>query len=92
MDTSASSPLGAYLLQHGMTQVRFAAESGVPQCQVSAYLTGRRKPGRKNALAIERATGGAVTVASWADGEAEDEGGAGGVPKRHERRLARASR
>lgn len=63
-----ASPLSRFLAEREMTQVKFAALSGVPQCQVSAYLSGRRKPGRENALAIERATAGAVPVSSWAAG------------------------
>lgn len=55
----------AYLKSTGSSQVAFAKMSGVPQSQISAYLAGRRIPGVKNALAIERATGGAVTVESW---------------------------
>ena len=59
------SALARFMAANDLTQVRFAQLSGVPQCQISAYLRGRRKPGRENALAIERATGGAVTTESW---------------------------
>jgi DNA-binding transcriptional regulator YdaS (Cro superfamily) len=84
LGTPTSSPLGRYLDEHELTQVSFAALSGVPQCQVSAYLNGRRKPGRDNALAIERATGGTVSAESWSRAKVS--------ARRHERRLARAAR
>jgi DNA-binding transcriptional regulator YdaS (Cro superfamily) len=60
-----ASPLSRFLAEREMTQVKFAVLSGVPQCQISAYLRRKRKPGRENALAIERATLGAVPVTSW---------------------------
>jgi len=59
------TPLGRYLAKAKLTQVAFAALSGVPQCQISLYVTGKRKPARQNAVAIERATGGAVAISAW---------------------------
>ena len=59
------TPLGRYLSKAKLTQLEFAARSGVPQCQISLYVTGKRKPGRRNAEAIERATAGKVPVAAW---------------------------
>jgi transcriptional regulator with XRE-family HTH domain len=59
------TPLGRYLAKAKLTQIAFAARSGVPQCQISLYVTGKRKPGRRNAEAIDRATSGKVPVSAW---------------------------
>lgn len=49
----------------GTTQVAFSAKSGVPQSQLSLYLSGKRRPGYDNRIAIEKATSGRVPANSW---------------------------
>jgi transcriptional regulator with XRE-family HTH domain len=57
--------LDRFLRANGLTQTAFAKCCGIPQCQVSLYVRGIRKPGRINALAISAATKGAIPVDSW---------------------------
>lgn len=58
--------LGEWLRAKGMGQEEFASRAGVSQSQVSRLVAGkRRNPGTRVALAIERATDGAVPVATW---------------------------
>ena len=59
------APLGKFLAEHGMTQATFAALVGAPAALVSQWLAGLRRPGLAYALAIEKATGGAVPAESW---------------------------
>ncbi len=49
----------------GLTQVEFAKKLGVPQTSLSAYETGRLRPGLDVALRIEAKTDGAVKAADW---------------------------
>jgi DNA-binding transcriptional regulator YdaS (Cro superfamily) len=46
-------------------RVGFAEELGVHKRTVDSWCSGRKKPNRSFALAIERATHGAVTVSYW---------------------------
>jgi transcriptional regulator with XRE-family HTH domain len=48
------------------SQAHFAARAGVSQSALSAWLRGTRTPDIASAVAVEEATGGAVSVASWA--------------------------
>jgi len=57
--------LGKYLADRLLSHAEFAAAAEVPRVMVSFWVHGRRKPGRDYALAIERATGGAVPASSW---------------------------
>lgn len=56
--------LSAYLA--GRKKADFADQIGVSAAQLSQYLSGYRRPGYELMLKIEAATGGAVTVHSWA--------------------------
>lgn len=62
-----SSPLARYLDEHGKrgTQLALATKIGVSEATVSRYAAGLRKPGLAHALAIEKATKGAVKVSAW---------------------------
>lgn len=59
------NPLRTYLAAEGVTQVRFAEMIGVQQSMVSRLLKGKARPSLETAVAIERATGGAVPAATW---------------------------
>lgn len=65
-------PLGAYLSAHKMTCTDFARRIGVKDSTVWRWVFGqdkqRRSPSLRLALAIERATDGAVPVGSWNKG------------------------
>lgn len=50
----------------GRKKADFAEQIGVSAAQLSQYLSGYRRPSYKLMLAIEAATGGEVTVQSWA--------------------------
>ena len=59
--------LGAYLSEYGLTHAEFAVAADVPRVMISFWARGHRKPGRDYALAIERATRGAVPAESWSE-------------------------
>ena len=56
--------LGKYLSWYGLTHAEFALMANVPRVMISFWARGHRKPGRDYALAIERATVGAVPAES----------------------------
>lgn len=58
--------LSAYLNRSGKQQKELAAAAGLKPDIVSRYISGERVPGVTNAVAICRATDGAVPVESWA--------------------------
>jgi DNA-binding transcriptional regulator YdaS (Cro superfamily) len=58
--------LGVYLKEHEIKQRVFAARLGVPAPLVSMWASGKRRPGRDNAIAIEVATKGDVPASAWA--------------------------
>lgn len=49
--------LRRYLKQHELTQEDFADRVGVTQGQVSAWLSGKKRPSLDNLLSITRVTG-----------------------------------
>jgi transcriptional regulator with XRE-family HTH domain len=57
--------LGRWLRDRGISQDAFAARVGATQSQISRIVRGDRGPGIELAVAIERATDGAVPVTSW---------------------------
>lgn len=58
--------LDAYLRDHGISGRHFAALVGLSEGQVSRIRRGHVIPETRTALAIERATNGAVPVSEWA--------------------------
>jgi antitoxin CcdA len=60
--------LGPRLRQLGLSQKRFAAELGVSEATVSAWVSGRSMPDMRKIPLIESATAGAVTLADFLDG------------------------
>lgn len=63
MDGSAL--LRSYLKRTGQMQKEVAAAAGLLEDQVSRFLSGDRNPSLSSALAIAKATGGAVPVEAW---------------------------
>jgi len=61
--------LGPCLRLRGLSQKAFAAELGVSEATVSAWVAGRTLPDMRKIPAIEAATGGAVTLADFLDGD-----------------------
>lgn len=57
--------LQAFLQRRKLLRSEFADRLPCSRPLLTMWLAGRRVPGRSNALAIERATGGAVPAASW---------------------------
>lgn len=57
--------LAAHLEKHRLTQSAFAVLVDVPSSMVSQWLSGARGPGLGYALAIEKATKGAVPASAW---------------------------
>ena len=55
-----------YLSWKNLTQARFAEQVDVNQSTISKLVTGSKKPTWATAAKIEKATGGAVPVAVWA--------------------------
>jgi predicted AlkP superfamily phosphohydrolase/phosphomutase len=60
--------LERWLARSGYTQTRAARESGVDEGMLSHYLGRERRPGLRNALALERLTAGAVPARAWTNG------------------------
>lgn len=54
-----------YMESEGLTQREAARQLGLDEGQFSRYVNGRQRPGIPMAVAIEKATGGKVDVASW---------------------------
>lgn len=57
--------LGEWLEKNDVGQAEFAVRIEVTQSQVSRLVNGRRRPGRRVALAIQRETAGAISADSW---------------------------
>jgi transcriptional regulator with XRE-family HTH domain len=55
----------------GVTQVELETATGIDQALISKYARGQWIPGLRNALLIQKATGGRVSVSSWGDLEEE---------------------
>lgn len=77
--------LARYLDSEGITQTEFARSAGIPTPMICQWLSGKRRPGLKNAFAIERATNGAIPASYWTTDAANDNQRA---PKRVKRRRA----
>jgi len=54
-----------YLSDTGMTQTELATLIGISRGHMSEITSGKKTPGLALAIAIERATNGAVPVMSW---------------------------
>ncbi len=65
--------LSAYLEKHHLTHAGFADCAGTHRSQISRLVAGERGPSVPLALAVERATNGAVPVSSWAEDDDEPE-------------------
>jgi hypothetical protein len=61
-----SQALQSYMQTSGQSQVAFARSIGTSQAHVSRLVSGAM-PSLPLAITIERVTGGAVPVSSWAD-------------------------
>ncbi|WRH62073.1 MAG: helix-turn-helix transcriptional regulator [Fuscovulum sp.] len=57
--------LRTFLSQSGTTQAELAKEVGVSRPYMSELVGGTKIPSLENAVAIERATNGAVPASSW---------------------------
>lgn len=57
--------LASYLTANGITQAVFAGRVGISQGALSKLCAGPKGPSLETALAIERETGGTVSVADW---------------------------
>lgn len=60
-----------YLRDAGISQRKMAAAIHVDPSVMSRYLSGEARPGLDKAVAIERATDGAVPASCWAAGAKE---------------------
>ena len=59
-------PLARYLQEKGLSQVDFGNLIGTSGVAVCRWLSGLRRPTVRLAVAIEKATAGAVPVEAWA--------------------------
>ncbi len=57
--------LKRWLTRHRVSQSQFARDAGITQSAISKYVNGERQPNIDQALAIERATDGQVSVEEW---------------------------
>jgi transcriptional regulator with XRE-family HTH domain len=74
--------LDEWLKAQRMQQRELAELAGCSEGSISSLLSGRRNAGRGLALALERATDGAVPVASWQPADPAPEAK---KPRRHRR-------
>ena len=82
--------LASYLAEQGITSSEFASKAGLSQSSVSLWMHAKRRPGLDHALAIERATGGAIPAAYWVTVQAENRNGRQKKPKRPKKAERRA--
>ena len=78
-----------------MTQTGLGRLTGIDQSLLCKYINGKRRPGLENALRIERATQGAVSVEAWEAIPAYGSAGGGAArkaKKARRRRRAQARR
>lgn len=59
--------LASFLAASGIKQSKLADEIKISRSYMSELASGEKSPGRVIALAIERATNGAVPVSSWGE-------------------------
>jgi len=57
--------LHEFIKSSGETQAKWAGRLGISRAYLSMLTSGQKTPGLDLAVRIERATGGAVTAASW---------------------------
>lgn len=62
---SASETLAAWLERTGMPKMKLAAELEVTPSLITHYTSGRRKPSRVLAIAIEKISNGEVPASLW---------------------------
>lgn len=62
---SASEALAAWIEKTGMPKTELAAELSVTPSLITHYTSGRRRPSRVLALAIEKISNGAVPAGLW---------------------------
>ena len=60
------SNLTTFLTETNTSQAKLSEALGISRGHMSLLVSGERKPSLDLAVAIERATGGAVPVSSWA--------------------------
>lgn len=60
-----ATKLAAYLSRHKIEQAEFSRRSSIRREVLWHYVSGDRRPGLKNALAIEAASDGAVPASYW---------------------------
>lgn len=65
MDGMSTSRLRRWRDENEVTQEQLESLTGIDQSAISRWEQRKGKPGRANAVKIEKATGGAVTAASW---------------------------
>lgn len=63
--TRGASLLTAYLSDKGLRRCDFADLLGCSRPLLTMWLGGSRRPGRTNALSIEKQTAGRVPASSW---------------------------
>ena len=66
MELTTTNPLAKYLKRNGLTPQEFAASAGLPRITVWRIAEGKRGAGISMALALEKATGGAIKMSDWA--------------------------
>jgi transcriptional regulator with XRE-family HTH domain len=59
--------LTTYLSEASISQAKLSEVLGISRSHMSLLVSGERKPGLDLAVAIERATDGAVPASSWVD-------------------------
>jgi len=59
--------LRTYLFEHRLTQAEFAMRIGLTQGAISSFMKQKTKPSLRTALAIDKATAGAVPPSAWED-------------------------
>ena len=59
--------LTTYLSETSTSQAKLSEALGISRSHMSLLVSGERKPGLDLAVAIERATDGAVPASSWVD-------------------------
>ncbi len=64
--------LNRYLSENSISQSQFAAMVGTTQATVSRIASGKMRPGLDLAIAISRATDGAVSPDMWVSQEETD--------------------
>lgn len=67
METKGHLRLRAYLKRHKLTGPRLAEQAGLSPVQVCHLVVGRRGASLRVAVALERATGGAIEPRAWTE-------------------------